>query len=333
MKKRICAYCGNEFGKNHQRTAEHIFPQGLLELYPYQDVSFTPEKIFKDNSGLIIADVCNRCNNEVLSELDSYGCNLIKTQFYKEIEYKFKDETIEKEIDYDLISKWVIKIAYNYLRSRKNECTFIQRYIPCILKRSGALEGFSIFLGLHMNTTPLPERCYEYQPLCIIENPKLIGTSLGISMRFNLPFDLNSIIIQGAYEKLLIRLGNLIIYLIFWQEGSDRLQETYDQVLIKNFNLIKIVKGKCKYNLKRVTASTNMTINYGHILSKSALHQDDMLLESTLHGKSVIETRNLFESMRSEEDWKKSGLMVEREMFPNNRKVRDEFEEVFGKEV
>lgn len=32
------------------------------------------------------------------------------------------------------------------------------------------------------------------------------------------------------------------------------------------------------------------------------------------------------------EDWKKSRLLVEREMFPNNRKVRDEFEEVFGKE-
>lgn len=43
-----------------------------------------------------------------------------------------------------------------------------------------------------------------------------------------------------------------------------------------------------------------MIMNYGHILSKSALNQDDMLVESTLHGKSVIETRNLFESMRSE---------------------------------
>lgn len=62
-------------------------------------------------------------------------------------------------------------------------------------EKSGVLEGLSMFLGLHMNITPLPER----------------GTSLGISMRFNLPSDLNSIIIEGAYEKLLIRLGNLII--------------------------------------------------------------------------------------------------------------------------
>ena len=51
MKSKTCAYCKREFFGEVKRTAEHIFPQTLLQLYPEQDVSFTPEKIFKDNSG------------------------------------------------------------------------------------------------------------------------------------------------------------------------------------------------------------------------------------------------------------------------------------------
>lgn len=331
MKNKCCAYCGKPFNNGIHRTAEHIFPQGLLELYPNQDVSFTPERVFKDNSGLTIADVCNKCNNETLSELDSYGCDIIKTQFHEEIGYEYKDKWIEKEVDYDFFCKWIIKIAYNYLRSRKKDCTFIQKYVPCILEHSKVPEGFSIFLGLHINTTPLPERCYEYQPLVIIENPKLLGTSLGVSMLYNLPIELNSITVEGTYEKLLIRLGNLIIYLLFWEEENGLMQAIYDKTITNNFNFKKLARGKNKYKLRRVTASTNLSMKYGHLLSTSALKQDDNLVESTLHGKSVIETRNLFESLRSKEDWEKSRLMVELSMFPDNRKVRDEFDKVFGK--
>ena len=87
MKSKTCAYCKREFFGEVKRTAEHIFPQTLLQLYPEQDVSFTPEKIFKDNSGLTIADVCAGCNNGALSELDSYGGELIKKQFKDEIDY------------------------------------------------------------------------------------------------------------------------------------------------------------------------------------------------------------------------------------------------------
>ena len=121
MKSKTCAYCKREFSGEVKRTAEHIFPQTLLQLYPEQDVSFTPEKIFKDNSGLTIADVCAECNNGALSELDSYGGELIKKQFKDEIDYNMKDAVIEKTIEYDLFAKWILKIAYNYFRSRKIE--------------------------------------------------------------------------------------------------------------------------------------------------------------------------------------------------------------------
>lgn len=81
LKKKECAYCKKEFDSNRKRSAEHIFPQVLLELFPEQDVSFTPERTFKDNFGLTIADVCSECNNGILSGLDQYGGKLIKEQF------------------------------------------------------------------------------------------------------------------------------------------------------------------------------------------------------------------------------------------------------------
>lgn len=332
MKKKCCAYCGNEFGNQYQRTAEHIFPQSLLGLYPEQDVSFTPEKVFKDNSGLTIADVCNKCNNGPLSILDDYGYNLIRQQFFEEISYDLKDVPIEKEIDYDTFAKWIIKISYNYLRSRKKECEFIKKYIPSILEGGNVPDGFSMFLGLHINTTPLPEKCYEFKPLAIIEDPKPFGTSLGISVHFNLPIDLNSITIQCAYEKLLIRFGNLVVYVVFWDDENVTLKEAYIKTIIKNFPMKKIERERYKYKLRRITASTNLSLGYWHILSKSALKQDDMMVESTMHGRGILETRKKFESGRSETDWKKSQLLVESTMFPNNKKVQSEYEKIFGKQ-
>lgn len=332
MNKKVCAYCNNEFNEKRKRTAEHIFPKVLLELYPEQDISFTPEKIFKDNFGLTIADVCDICNNGILSELDNYGGKLISNEFFYEIDYEFKDKILKKEIQYEEFSKWVIKIAYNYLRSRKKNCDFLDKYIVSIVSKDNIPDGVSIFMGIHINTTPLPERCYEFLPLTIIENPILLGTSFGISMLYNLPLYMNVLDIDGVYEKLLIRLGNLVTYIVFWKEGDSLRQKVYEESITNNFNFVKLKKEKNVYSLKRITASTNMTMNYGHILSTTALHQDDMIVESSLRGRNVIEVRKLFEELRSEEDWKKSQLLVERSMFPNNRKVKNEYEKVFGKE-
>lgn len=205
--------------------------------------------------------------------LNNYGYNLIKKQFFEEISYEFKDVSIEKELDYDTFAKWIIKISYNYLHGRKKECAFIKKYIPSILENGNVPDGFSMFLRLHINTTPLPERCYEYQPLAIIEDLKLFGTSLGISVHFNLPIDLNSMTIQCAYEKLLIRFENLVIYVVFWDDTNTILKEECIKAITKNFPMKKIEREKSKYKLRRITASTNISLGYWHILSNQLLNK------------------------------------------------------------
>ena len=332
MKIKTCAYCDREFGNGLKRSAEHIFPQTLLDLYPEQDVSFTPERVFKDNKGLTIADVCNECNNGKLSELDNYGGNLIREQFYNEIDYALKDSFVTATFDYEMFSKWIIKISYNYLRSRKVECSFVEHYKTWILGELAVIPYFDIFLGFHMNMSPLSEECYNYQPLSIIENPKLLGMSLGISAMLELPIDINSVEVLKSYCQLSIRFGNLIIYIVFWQEtAEDKLKKQYRSLLTKEFNFVRLEREKIQYQLKRVSASSNTSMGYAHFLSKSAMKQDEMLVEHTLQGRNVKEVRTNFEAQRTERDRKASRLLVEAQMFPKNNKVKKELEIFFDK--
>lgn len=335
MKENRCAYCNNLFDKDEcKRTAEHIFPQGLLRLYPEEDVSFTPEKVFKDNFGLTIADVCKSCNSGTLSELDSYGNKLIEQCFYTDIAFENKDNCMKFELNFNLLSRWILKISYNYQRSRRKNCQWFETILPYIMKNVNPQQYlFSIFMGLHVNTTPLPESYYGFEPLSIVEKPKLIGTAMGISVLFNLPLYFNSIDIEGTYDKLLIRLGNAVFYILFWdKQTSSQRVDYYNRYLIKNFSFALLSSDKNNYSLRRVTASTNLTMGYGHLLSSSALKQDDMVVSSTMHGKDVGQTRKELQAMKSPEAEKKSRFLVEREMFPDNKKVKKNFEKEFGHE-
>ena len=210
------------------------------------------------------------------------------------------------------------------------DCSFITKYIECILEDKEMPDAFNVFMGVHVNTTPFPERCYEYKPLEIVEEPRLIGTALGLSMMHDLPLDYNRVIISGSEAKLCLRFGNAIIYIVFWKNSSIKEMRTkYVDLLQKEFNFKMLKPGKNKYKLKRVTASSNISMGYWHLLSRSALRQDDMLVDSLIHGRDVKAVRKSFESMRSEEDWRASQLLVERDMFPENRRVKKEYEDFF----
>ena len=94
----------------------------------------------------------------------------------------------------------------------------MEEFIPCILQNVELSDKFDIFMGLHINTTPVLEEVYNYQPLQICENPKLRGTSIGIEFLFKLPHNFNSITIPENESTLAIRFGNAVMYVIFWKK-------------------------------------------------------------------------------------------------------------------
>lgn len=112
-----CVYCGHPFDANmHKKTREHVIPHSIIELFPEQNIVFSKNGTWRDANGQMTKDVCASCNNTVLSALDAYGVELIRTSFLNPISLSDKDNTFPVNLDYPVLSKWILKIAYNNSR-------------------------------------------------------------------------------------------------------------------------------------------------------------------------------------------------------------------------
>lgn len=114
---RQCAYCGCQ----RQLTREHVFPkffysrEGLKgdELPVTRVIQRGEEKLVQ--AELTIADVCSVCNSEFLSRLDAYGA-VLWDKFFDVIPRL--GDAIRFEYDFDLLTRWLLKLAYNVGRVR-----------------------------------------------------------------------------------------------------------------------------------------------------------------------------------------------------------------------
>ncbi|MCC4605889.1 HNH endonuclease [Xanthomonas campestris] len=119
----VCSYCDKE----KPATREHIIPSWYYKHEPNsEDTGFMERakgKIVKTE--LVIRDVCGDCNNNVLSDLDSYGKNL----FFKYlINYVYKDTKTEFHYDYEQLARWLLKISYNSARSHDSDTEILTQY-------------------------------------------------------------------------------------------------------------------------------------------------------------------------------------------------------------
>lgn len=333
INKGICQYCKNEFDQDsRKRTAEHIIPSALIELFPDQYISYSNNKKFIDNKGVTIADVCKKCNGTHLSKLDEYGKYLISKNFYEKIPFDLKDNLFPIDFDYYKLTRWVIKILYNLQRVNNKDTSWFQRAIGYMLYDI-RIENFdfSIFAGIHINSTPLPEEYFEYKPLQINYSPRLIGNSLGLCTLGIDPY-VNSIEVKSAFCTYSIRFGTLILYIILWDHTTElKIKKYFSTLLECEFNFAKISPNKTTYYLKRVSAQTNVSMGYWHIISNSGIIQDDMFVQKYINGKSVTECQELFRNSRSKESEEKAKVLIEMAQFPNNNKIIKKYNKLFDK--
>jgi hypothetical protein len=324
-----CSYCKKEFNnKENQRTREHIFPNGLIKLFPDQNITFTPRKNYVDNSGMVIKDVCSKCNNEVLSDLDTYGCNLIEKHFHKKLNGKNISIKKSVKIDYNLTSRWLIKILYNLSRKDKLDVSWFEKSMDYILKGNiENAESFSIFAGLHVNTSPLPEYFFNYKPLEIIYKPRLLGNSMYLSAMEIDPY-INQVKIQGAFNTYAIRFGSAVFYVILWNEDASYKNWILANGLMHNeFNFVQIAPKKNKYELRRVSAQSNSSMGYRHLISTSGLKQDDLIISNLINNRSINETQEILQM--PDEEIEKSRTLVESIMFPENKSIQKKFKRLY----
>jgi len=110
---RTCVFCGRSGGL----TKEHLYPECLQARRSGKRVYSTaaaPES-FVGPSALQIGDVCARCNNETLSQLDNYFCKLFDSQIRDRVIRE--GDVISFQYDYSKLTRWLLKVLYNNSRA------------------------------------------------------------------------------------------------------------------------------------------------------------------------------------------------------------------------
>jgi hypothetical protein len=118
---RTCAYCG---GSDSPLTNEHLF-SGFLEDGGYKTYVDRTRRVVSRRAPRI-GDVCERCNNEQLSALDSYGAELHRRHFSRLVDTPI-DVTFQ--YDFDRLLRWLLKIAYNHDRAKRLP---VDAYLPLL---------------------------------------------------------------------------------------------------------------------------------------------------------------------------------------------------------
>ncbi|MFD2046615.1 hypothetical protein ACFSTA_20350 [Ornithinibacillus salinisoli] len=319
-----CAYCNNTIEGRLIKTKEHIIPNGLIRLFPEEDITFMKERAFKDNSGLTIGDVCNVCNNETLSELDNYGNRLIGNHFMCSlgIGQNYNNE-FQFEFNFHLLSRWLLKIAYNYDRVEKSDSNWFTDNINYILEGEGSFKGnFSLFAGLHINMLPVPEEVHGKLSLSIIKNPKLLplGVTYGLyNKERNREKTISSELIENIY---IFRFSSAAFLLVLWKDGYDEEKIRFEEKITRLFTFEKLVPEHDLYELRRVSEAFNCTTGYGAISGKQGLEFSERLIKHSIHGRNFWEARAKYTKLFSQDFFDEGRRMIEAIEFPKNRKQR-----------
>jgi hypothetical protein len=142
---RSCAYCGSEANR---LTREHIWPKCIIERCRYgARYSERAQKVFAGD--LIVSDVCEKCNNGVLSELDANGCRYYDRYFHSFAE---ADTLVEFEYDYCSLTRWLLKLSYNSARAtarpNKRDADILAQFAPVILGADDRPPDVAVWLDL-----------------------------------------------------------------------------------------------------------------------------------------------------------------------------------------
>jgi hypothetical protein len=125
---RRCAYCDD----SGQITREHLWPASLHErLRAANGASESRFWLRRTDSEFVgqprVKDVCQTCNNGVLSILDSYICELFDRYFVTILE---RGEKVRFEYDHHWLKRWLLKMCFNSARIHHSNDEFA--YLPLL---------------------------------------------------------------------------------------------------------------------------------------------------------------------------------------------------------
>lgn len=214
MAASVCAYCKAQ----EPPTREHLWPASLHKRLVAANASAAPVFWLSRLQREIpneprIRDVCGHCNNVILSELDSYVCDLFDRTL---VHIPERDEIVEFEFDYHLLKRWLLKICFNSARIHDSRDRFaLEAMLPYILGKNDSL-GRSVQLFLRL-TYPEEVPVEDIPPNAPPERPLIVRPTIHRvgHVFFRVP---------GVGEKLLraVHLRSFTFVLAFFKPNERR---------------------------------------------------------------------------------------------------------------
>lgn len=334
-----CSYCGMQATSF---TKEHIIPSGLLEMYPDQDVTFntttTKSRMYKDNQGQSIKDVCANCNNNLLGKLDAYGVRLIRQYFLSKYA---ENSSINMEYDYHLLQRWLLKIIYNSIRSAGIESNWFNDEIQYIITDDiqDRVPPVSIFGGIHVDMTAFGEDkalltspISSYKPLYVLHSPSILINGIQFNRKRGKSIAQDKMKIRRADHIITIRFGSAMFLVILWNKVIfPSAIEKFNAEFEANYPYTLIKPDQTNVVLQRAIDSVSC-LQPGIIQSKRAMIEADEDIRMVLGGRHISETQEEWNKSWSQEDQEKGRVLIDSLLFPDNKSAQKKYEEYFGSE-
>jgi len=138
-----CAYCKSE----SKMTREHVIPSFLYQFqYELSKLvvgwNEVAEKMLPGE--FKVKDVCQKCNNEKLGELDNKGKSLLLSSGVMTSNYLKR--SIKLQYDFDDLVRWLLKISFNSSRTDGAHTYMFEPHIPYMLEGKNRIKRSQIAL-------------------------------------------------------------------------------------------------------------------------------------------------------------------------------------------
>lgn len=137
----LCAYCDAA----GPLTRDHVWPECFLERTGRQGAHFSHQSRRAHGADYTVADVCPKCNNVLLSPLDTYFCQLYDEYF---VQAHGPGAAIAFTFEYHLLVRALLKIAYNSARSAGSDDSYLRELRSYIKDGSPAPGQLAVFAEL-----------------------------------------------------------------------------------------------------------------------------------------------------------------------------------------
>lgn len=245
MKKpeKTCAFCF----QNNKLTREHVWPECILKRLPTYRGRFFEKADKLIDSDHVIKDVCVKCNNGVLSELDAYGCMLFDSYFHEIAE---PGSEIQFKYYYDNLLRWLLKIAYNTARSSANPNTsLLQPIATYIIGQSARPSGIELYLDIVTHSMIPTINGVKKFPATAYRSARVVGVPP----------------LPGWCMVRLVAINSFYFYIFLFQEDNHEIAELAD--VRRSIKGVLVPPDNSEFQLPPSTTGA-FEVHKDHMLSK-----------------------------------------------------------------